>query len=130
MIQMRAGKRTITNSALRASASTGSALPVPRSHVRRPAGPRAALRVSGPEPAFPVSGPEPAFPVSGPEPAFPVSGPEPAFPVSGPEPARPVPRAPGVDPGLLLILASVWLSLLAELAPRRGVEGGPPPRAV
>src|SRR5258708_3719790 len=109
MIQMRARKPTITNSALRASASTVSASPVPRSHVRRPAGPRAALRVSGPEPAFPVSGPEPAFPVSGLEPAF------------------PVPRAPGVDPGLLLILASVWLSLLAELAPRRGVEGGSSP---
>src|SRR5258708_37625149 len=93
MTQMRAMKPTITNSALRASASTVSASPLPRSHVRRPVEPRAALPAGG-EALLPLSEPDPARPGS-----------------------RPVAPAPRVGPGLLLIITPVRLSLLAELAP-------------
>src|SRR6266851_8788945 len=102
MTQMRAMKPTITNSALRASASTVSASPVPRSHVPRPAGPRAAppsRPASWPFPPFPGSRLFPLFAAGGPEPPWPASGLVLPLPVTGPE----LP-APGSDPGLLLIV--------------------------
>src|SRR5450631_1124425 len=94
---MAARNATITNRALRASASTISASPAPRSHIPRRV--RPAL-VMPPEPAWAASGavrPALGWPACGP---VPLAAAGPVLPLAA---AGPVPPALGFDAGLLLM---------------------------